>query len=93
MVCAAWVKVAGSSPKVGILAQMCECARNAFTHSIAHSFPSEGLEHGSLGLQSGRLPNSQTSQSGHPRFPHITREIPEHVLEITGVVFLGPIRG
>ena len=69
MVWAAWVKVVGSSPAGGILSKMCECECNAFTHSMAHKFPSSALEHGSAPLKSGRLPISKTSQLGHPRLP------------------------
>ena len=63
----AGVEVVGSIPACGILAQMCECARNAFTHSLARNFLSVGLEHGSIFLQPGRLPISKTSQLGQHR--------------------------
>ena len=42
------VKVVGSTPTGGILAKMCERARNAFTHSQLRNFPSAGVEHGSI---------------------------------------------
>ena len=90
---AAWVNVVGSSPTGGILSQICECACNAFTHSLARNFPPVGIEPGPISLQEGRLHSSETSQLGHPRIPNIAREITEHVLAITGVLFLGHNRG
>ena len=64
MVWATGAKVVGSSPTGGILAQMCECACNASTHSLARNFPYVGLEPGPIALQSGNLPSSKTSQLG-----------------------------
>ena len=59
MVWAAGVKVAGRAPQVAFLSQMCECACNAFAHSLARNLPLVGLEPGPMALKSGPLPISK----------------------------------
>ena len=72
MVWAAGVKVVGSSPTGGILAKMCACECNAFTHTISRNFPSVGREPETL------TPAAQTSTQltkWADGFSQISREI------------------